>query len=289
MPVSARVESRISSQLKKYQSILSSAQQRDVSENDTVVIIADMLSDILGYDKYQHITTEYSIRNTYVDLAVAVDKEIRFLIEAKAIGSELKDVHVKQAIDYGANQGIEWIVLSNGAIWRAYKIHFGQPIDKLLVFEIDLLSDNSKKADLIECFGCLSREGFSKSTMADLLEQKQITSKFAIASVLLGESMLDELRLELRRLSPGLKVDTDYLASILAQEVIKRELVDSDDAKTAAGMVKRLQRGLARRRAASASESEEDQQSSTGASNPSPDRGTTVVPKAGEKPPPVSR
>jgi len=52
------------------------------------------------------------------------------LIEAKAINIELKDAHVKQAVDYAANEGITWVVLSNGAVWRLYCLKFGKPIDK---------------------------------------------------------------------------------------------------------------------------------------------------------------
>jgi hypothetical protein len=224
MAVSQKVENRISTELKRYQSILANAKQRDVSESDTVVIIADMLNDIFGYDKYQHVTTEHAIRGTYVDLAVVVDENIRFLIEVKAIGLELKDSHVKQAIDYGANKGVEWVVLTNGAVWRVYKIYFSQPIEKSIIFEIDVLSANPKSSDVIECLGNLSREGFSKGSMSELLQQKLLTSRFSLAAVLLSDSIVEEVRRELRRLSPGLKVDTSYLASALENEVIKREL-----------------------------------------------------------------
>src|SRR5688500_10652481 len=139
MGISARVADRISSQLKKYQTILADAQSRDVSESDTVVIIVDMLADVLGYKKYSEITTEHSVRGTYVDLAVKVGEDVRFLIEAKAIGGTLKENHIKQAIDYGANHGIEWIVLTNAVSWHVYKVHFKQPIDKSLIFEFDVL------------------------------------------------------------------------------------------------------------------------------------------------------
>jgi hypothetical protein len=54
------------------------------------------------------------------------------------------------------------------------------------------------------------------------------------------------LRRELRRLSPGLRVDTEYLRSLLENEVIKRELVESDDATAAAAIIKKLQRALER-------------------------------------------
>lgn len=242
MGISAKVETRISTELKRFQGILANAKQRDVSESDTVVILTDMLSSVLGYDKYQHITTEFAIRGTFVDLAVRVDGDIRFLIEAKAIGVELKDPHVKQAVDYGANNGIDWVVLTNGAVWRAYKIQFTQPIDKILVFEIDLLARSPRDSEVVECLGSLSKEGFSKGSMADLLEQKQITSRYTLAAALLTEPMLDQLRKEMRRMSPGLRIDNDFLHAALSNEVIKRELVDSDEAKQAKSLVKKLQR-----------------------------------------------
>jgi hypothetical protein len=100
MAVSATVASRISTQLKKYQAVLQAAKQRDVSEADTVTII----TGILGYDKYKDVSSEHAIRGTYVDLLVAVDDKKRFLIEAKAIKIDLKDSHVKQAIDYAATR-----------------------------------------------------------------------------------------------------------------------------------------------------------------------------------------
>src|ERR1700709_2791100 len=100
MGVSAKVSSRITAQLKKYQSVLRAAQKRDISEADTVTIITDILADIFGYDKYKEVSSEHAIRGTYVDLVVTVDEKKRFLIEAKAINIELKDAHVKQAVDY---------------------------------------------------------------------------------------------------------------------------------------------------------------------------------------------
>ena len=259
MPVSAKVATRISTELKQYQGILANAKQRDVSETDTVVIITDMLSDVFGYDKYQHVTHEHAIRGTFVDLAVIVDNETRFLIEVKAIGIDLKDAHVKQAVDYAANKGTEWVVLTNGAVWRAYKIHFGQPIEKSLVFEIDVLAANPKSSDITECFGNLCHEGFSKDAMSELLQQKQVTSRFAVAALVLSESLLNELRREIRRLSPGVKVDTEYLQSLLQNEVIKRELVDSDEAKEAVSVIKKLQRSLAREKKKRSEDDENDE------------------------------
>lgn len=254
MGISAKVADRISSQLKKYQSILVDARARDVSESDTVVIIVDMLADVLGYKKYTEITTEHSVRGTYVDLAVKVGNDVRFLLEAKAIGSTLKDNHVKQAIDYGANNGIEWIVLTNGAQWQIYKVHFKQPIDKSLIFEFDALAVSPKNPQVVECLGNLSREGFEQSSMTTFYQQRQVTSKFSIAALLLSEPMLDKLRREIRRLSPGCKVEEAELAEVLRNEVLKRDAFDGDEAKQAADYLKKAARSADRAKTAKSAE-----------------------------------
>ncbi|MEW6614855.1 MAG: restriction endonuclease subunit R [Thermodesulfobacteriota bacterium] len=240
MAISKKVTERIITQLKKYRSILVEAKDRDINESDTVVIIADMLADILGYKKYLEITTEFAIRGTYVDLAVKVGNEVRFLIEAKAIDSPLKDIYIKQAIDYGANHGIEWVILSNGINWQIYKIHFKQPIDKSLVYELDVLQTNPKDPQLLECLGNLSREGFTQSSMSAFYQQKQVTSKFSLAAILLSQPLLLSLKRELKKISPTVKVDEDFLKTILQNEILKREVVDSDEAKQALDYIKRI-------------------------------------------------
>ena len=96
---------RIIAGIKKFQPILASAKSRDVNESDIVVVVMDMLQEIFGYNKYEEITSEYMIRSTFCDLAIKLEDTLAFLIEVKAIGHELKDQHVKQAVDYAANQG----------------------------------------------------------------------------------------------------------------------------------------------------------------------------------------
>lgn len=249
MAVSKKVIDRTTTQLKRYQSVLADAKNRDISESDTVVIIADMLSDVFGYKKYAEITTEFAIRGTYVDLAVKVGEDVRFLVEAKAIGVPLKDAHVKQAIDYGANHGIEWVLLSNGIAWRVYKVHFRQPIDKSLVFELDLLEANLRDPQLLECFCSLSREGFTKSSMTALFQQQQATSKFSLAAALLSDPVLIALRRELRRAFPDIKVEEEFLKAVLETEVLKREVVESDEAKQAFESLKRAKKAAERAKA----------------------------------------
>jgi predicted type IV restriction endonuclease len=246
MAIPKKVIDRITGNLKRYQTILADAKNRDISESDTVVILGDLLADILGYKKYTEITTEFAIRGTYVDLAVKVGEDIRFLIEAKAINVDLKDNHVKQAIDYGANHGIEWVVLTNGAVWQVYKIHFKQPIDKSLIFEINLLQTNPKNQQLLECFGTLSREGFTQSSMTAFFQQQQATSKYSIGALLTSTNILAAIKKELRKISPTIKVEDDFLKNLLINDVLKRELVEGEEATAAAELIKKALKAQAK-------------------------------------------
>jgi hypothetical protein len=252
MTVGKKALTKISEGIAHYRDILAAAKKRDVSESDTVVMIGDMLADIMGYEKYVEISTEFAVKGTYVDLCVKVGSEVHFLVEAKAIGVELKDTHVRQAVDYGANQGIEWAILTSGAVWRIYHIEFKKPISHTLVAEVDLLANPFKQDDAVEFFSNLCKDGFAKSQMEEFYEQQQATNKHSLAALLLTDDMLNELRLALRRLFPGVRVDAEALEYSLRNDVLKRELVDGEEAELAGAFVKKATRAMAREKAKAA-------------------------------------
>jgi hypothetical protein len=237
--VPTRVSERVKSELKKLRPVLVSAKERDVNESDTGLLVAAILSDVLGYNRFLEITSEYAIRSTYCDLAVKLDGKLKLLVEIKAIGIDLKDNHLKQAVDYAANQGVDWVVLTNGIVWRAYKILFAKPIDNELVFEVNLLASEPKDPVLIERLYLLSREGVLKQAIGIYHEEKQATSRFMVAALLQTEPVLDVLRREIRRVSGGLKVEAGDLREMLRSEVIKRDTVEGDMAKAAETRVRK--------------------------------------------------
>jgi predicted type IV restriction endonuclease len=241
-----RVASRLVTTIKRFQPVLSSAKSRDVNESDTVIIVTDMLSDIFGYEKYSEITSEHAIRGTYCDLATMLESKVQLLLEAKAIGIELKDSHVKQAVDYAANKGVDWVVLTNGIQWKIYKVVFGKPIDQELVYEIDFLSLDTKNDEHLAMVYVLSKEGWIKEVLNDLHEQKQILNKFVVAAVAASEPVLDVMRRELRRISPDVKISNEQIQNVLLQEVLKREVVEGDKADDARKKVSRAAKKLAR-------------------------------------------
>jgi predicted type IV restriction endonuclease len=231
------VSARVAAGLKKFQPVLEEAKKRDVNESDTVTIVTDLLSEIFGFDKYSETTSEHSIRSTFCDLAVKLDGELAMLIECKAIGLDLKGSHIKQAVDYAANQGCEWVVLTNGILWQVYQVTFGKPIESDLVLDLDLLGLSHRKGDDVELLALLSREAWQKSRLDDYAIQKQALSRFTIAAVLLGEPCLSVIRREIRRISADVKVELADIEKVLTQEVVKREIIEGEKAEAAKKLV----------------------------------------------------
>lgn len=161
-----RITERFIKTLPKFQKVLQIAKDRDVNESDTVSIINDIIGEVLGYDKYIEITSELAIRGTYCDLALRVDDKVEFIVEAKAIGISLKEAHMKQACDYGANHGVQWILLTNGITWKIYRIRFEQPINYDLVATFDLMKLNPDTEKGRNLLYMLSKEGLAKDALS---------------------------------------------------------------------------------------------------------------------------
>jgi hypothetical protein len=231
--IPTKVQIRLTSGIKKFQNVLKSAKAKDINESDTVTIIMDMLADVFGYDKYSEITSEYAIKKTYCDLAVKIDNKLRFLIEIKAIGLELKTDHIKQVVDYGSNQGVDWVILTNGINWKVFKIIFGKPVMNELVYEFDFSNLNSKKQSDIELLYYVSKESLGKSVLEDFRLQKQALSKFFIGQVLITEPILDSIRKTLKKIAPEVKVTTDEIKEVLVLDVLKREVFDDEKSEDA--------------------------------------------------------
>ena len=124
------------------------------------------------------------------------------------------------------------------------------PISHALIAELDLLSVGLKDADAIEFFSNICKEGFAKSQMEEFYEQHQATNKHTLAAVLLSDHMLNQLRLGLKRIFPNVKVDIEALDYSLRNELLKRELIDGEEAYAAQSLLKKATRAAARRKRA---------------------------------------
>lgn len=247
MTIPKRVFDRMTKMLAKYQQVLRIAKDRDVNESDTVMIIKDILADVLGYDKYLEVTSEFAIRGTFCDVAVKIDNKIEFLLEAKAIGLELKENHLRQALDYGANNGVQWVVLSNGIVWNIYKIKFEKPIGYDFVCSLNMLELDPKSEQDIEKLFILCKEGIVKDAREEYFEKRQSVNRFVLGELLLRENVLFEIRKQLRKMSEGVPVDIDDIQKVLKNEVIKRDVLEGDEAKKARDRINKFYRKQAKK------------------------------------------
>lgn len=250
MKVPKKVSERFSKTIGHFQRVLGNAKNRDVNESDTVTIVKDILADVFGFDKYAELTSEQAIRGTYCDLAVTLGGSIQYLIEVKAIGLTLKENHLRQAVGYGATQGISWVGLTNGANWEMYRIKFEQPVDHELVFQFDFLDLAARKKEHQELLFLLCREGLDKDAMKKYHEHVQSVNRFVLGALIQSDSVVSVLRRELKRLAPDSKAEVDEVKTLLP-DVLKRDVVEGEAAMRARRQVSRAVRKPVRRKAKS--------------------------------------
>ena len=236
MSMPKKVKARLKAGLKKFRPIIDEARKADKSEQDTVTIVTDILADVLGYDKYSDITGEYQIRGTYCDLAVKVDDKVRFLIEVKAADKTLKDNHLRQATNYAAKEGIEWVILTNAVVWHVHRMIFEKPVRDERVFTLNLLADNS---DVLKTLYLLSIEGAKKKAIRQYHEQIRALNRFSLVAAVISEPVLKMICREIKRASPGIRVDVEDVEELIVREVVKRDVMDSAEVQDA---VKRLRK-----------------------------------------------
>lgn len=249
MKITKKTEDRIKAGVPKFQKVLAIAKARDLNESDTVAIITDILAEVFGYDKYLEVTSELAIRGTYCDLAIKIGDKFQYLIECKAIGTDLKEAHLRQAIGYGANKGIQWIILTNGLDWHIYRLRFEQPIAWDLVARFDFETVSTKNDRDMEKLVVVTKEGVEKGAREDLYEKTQCVNRFVMASLLLSDVLVGTLKRELRKLADGISIEDAEVVALLREGVLRRDLLEGEEAEAAMSKVTKHFRQLARKSA----------------------------------------
>jgi hypothetical protein len=252
--ISTQAEERISSGIQKFQPILRSARLSNKNESDTVTIITDMLSDVFGYNKYDQLTSELSIKRTFCDLAVRLDGQLRLLIECKAIGVDLREEHIMQATNYAANTGVDYVVLTNGAIWQVYQVLFGKPVERVLLSRFDFCELSANQPADYDILWPLCVEAFTaagNAAMEAMVDQRQSQSlsPYIVGRVLLNDWMIRTIRGSLQRHFPDIKISNDEVYAMLRNEVFRPEIVEGPSADEAERIVSAANTAMKERQA----------------------------------------
>lgn len=217
---------QIKVQLRKFAKPLADLVQRDANEGDTRVLVTDMLCDALGFDKYEDLTTEYSVRGEFADYGIRIDKQLVAFVEVKRAAQDLNQRHLRQVETYSVKEGVEWMILTNGRVWEIFHVNSppGAPITTHPVFSVDLMDARSiaQKAD--DLF-VLHKSAWKRGRINELWQQKAATTPQALAAILLSPTLLDELRKEIRRRS-DFNPDPAQLSALLRAGVIRPGLFE---------------------------------------------------------------
>lgn len=252
MKVPKRISERMVAALKSLRPVVEQQSARDISEADTVTLVKDLLAQVFGYDKYKELTGEHAIRSTYCDIAIEQKGSIAIIVEVKAINTALDDRHVKQSVDYAANQGADWVILTNARVWRLYKVIFDKPIDKHLVVECDITESNTAKNLNMSHLYLFTKEAYVKDVLADAHDRQMALSRHMIAALLVhNDRVVNTIRRELRRVV-DVNVTAEEVCQLLMDEVIKRDAISGAPAEEAAKVVNKREDRKLRKRCESA-------------------------------------
>ena len=218
----ADARERVKVGIRKFSKPLAEFLTRDANEGDTRLLVTDFLSEALGFDKFTDLATEYMVKGEFADFGVRIDKQLVAFIEVKRVATKLNQKHLRQVEMYAVNEGVEWLILTNGAVWQVYRLIAGLPVTIDLVLEVDLLDQTTvaKKADKLFY---LARESFKRHQIEDVWKAAAATSPKALARVVLAEPSLEAMRKELRR-STGYAINAADLGRLLRETVIAPEL-----------------------------------------------------------------
>lgn len=207
--------------------------ERDANEGDTRHLVTDFLCDILGYDKYEDLTTEYQVKGEFADYGVRIDKQLSAFIEVKRVTTKLGPKHLRQVEVYAINEGVEWGILTNGNDWQVYHLapsaqripgvpSTGPLVDIDLTLDVSLLGPEPPTQKVSKLF-YMSREAMKRHQMDELWKARRATSPKSLASILVSDPVLEAMRKEVRRRS-GHAATSREIADALKSSVIRPDL-----------------------------------------------------------------
>lgn len=189
---------KLFSALKKYKRRYLGEKYSELDEAATRLMVNAFLTDLLGFASLDEVKTEYMIRGTYADYVIQIRGKRYFIIEVKKFPTELSQKHLRQAVNYAANEGIDWALLTNGKNFDFYKILFNKPIESRRVFSIDL-GDESKLKSAAEYLQYLTKPLLLKKGLDYLWNKVSALDPVNLSRLLYEKPILRRLRRQLRR------------------------------------------------------------------------------------------
>jgi Type I restriction enzyme R protein N terminus (HSDR_N) len=187
----------------------------ELDESGTRLMINAFLTDVLEFIPIEEVKTEYMIRGTYADYVIQTKGVRQFLVEVKALSFALSDKHLRQAINYGANEGIEWALLTNGKCFEFYKI-----------LSLDL-SDTSQLKNCVEVLQYIHKDSIANKGLTLLWNKTCALDPLNVAGLLYSTPVTNFIKRTLKTKFKSKFSDEEIQASIsrIIHEAISLENV----------------------------------------------------------------
>jgi predicted type IV restriction endonuclease len=148
---------------------------------------------------------------------------VKAFIEVKRCTTALNQRHLRQVEMYAVNEGVEWLILTNGVEWQVYHLLPGLPVTIDRVLDVNLLDDSVPQSKKVDDLFYLTRESFKRHQIDDVWKASAATAPDRLAQVILSEPVLAEARKELRRRT-GQSIDAADLGRVLRESVLCPDL-----------------------------------------------------------------
>lgn len=196
-----KARERIGAAIRKLAKPTQMLKEKDAAEADTRHLVTDMLVEMLGFDKYEHLTAEFNVKGDWADYGIRIDKQVVAFVEVKRIAQELSPKHLRQVESYALREGVELAILTNGQVWQAYEVTVvkGQQSEVSLIFEVDLLNDEVKNSQKVDLMLLLSIEGFTRGLIKEYVEKRNAVSPRVVVPAILSADVIDSIRKVIRQ------------------------------------------------------------------------------------------
>ena len=208
---------------KKY---LTKKENLNANEQTARLMINRFLNEVLGYALIDEIKTEYMVSGTYVDYIIQLNKKICFMIEAKATSIDLNERHLKQVVDYAANEGVDWVLLMNGRQIELHRVIFEKPIRSQKIFAFDLIELSSIRT-MSKHIVFLTRKSVLKNELELYWKRFDALTSENMIKAIYSPEVLRELRLKIKKKS-GIKFTEPEITRALDKIIKKKSTLSAD-------------------------------------------------------------
>lgn len=243
-----RAKERIKKGLRRMTNIVEKGRTEDFKEADTRKIVSDILCEYLGWDRFDNVTAEQMIGSRFADYVVKTSDEEVFVVEVKQIGLKLKETHLNQARQYAVDEGIDWIILTNGDDWQVYRttLEGKVPVTKL-VFRVTISDKIMLPAQKTDLLYLLSEEAHRKDEIEDYYQRRIALSGENLADHILSPEVMNKLRIAIKN-TTGQNLKNSEIAEALLMRLFLPEKITDDNRKAIQKMKKEEKKPTAKKK-----------------------------------------